>query len=242
VGTNSGIYYRLNDSSNFVNVSSINDKILTIQKDYFGAVWFGGVNGLYRVSPAKSISQTTFDTISEISDTIFPIYALENNGIGKGYLLAGTKKGLMFINDSQINEILYAYPYLFLATNKGAFRIKLDGTREWVNTTSALTEAKYNDIISLVSGVPKRLIAGSDFGVIISDNDGDSWTQTFSANEEILDIMEINTGVNKGVYITTSSVIYKSTDNGLNWSEYLLASDFEDINEFSQFFAVLKYT
>ena len=241
VGTNNGIYYSLNDGSTFINVGSISDKILTIKRDYFGAIWFGGISGLYRISPAKTISQTAFETISEISDIIFPIYALENNSIGKGYLVAGTKKGLMFINDSQINKILYAFPYLFMATNKGVFRIILNGSREWENTTSMLTDAIYNDIILLVSGVPGRLISGSDFGIIVSDDDGSSWTQTLSTDEAVLDVVEINTGVNAGVYVTTPLVIYKSIDSGLNWSEYLLASDFPGIEEFSQFFAVLEY-
>lgn len=239
VGVKNGLYYSLDSGSNMILVNHINDTIITINKDYFGAIWLGGINSLYRVSPAATLSQTAFEEICSVSSNIFPIYAIENDEVTKGHVMIGSKQGLLFISDPQINEILIEGEYLFVATNEGIFRIALNGSREWAEVTEALTDAAYYDII--VANETGELVAGADYGVITSDDMGESWIQRLTTPEPVTQIVEVNTGSDKGIYALSSSIIYKSVDNGHNWAIYLSVNDFADISEFTYFFAHLDY-
>jgi ligand-binding sensor domain-containing protein len=238
IGVKDGLYYSLNNGSSFI-ASNVTDTIISIEKDYFGAVWFGGINSLYRHSPAVSISQTSFNEVESVNDMVFPIYAIEKDNVTQGHVVFGSKKGLLFISDPKINKILFKDNYLFVATTEGIFRIKLDGSRNWVDVTDVFTNAAYYDIIKAVK--TNELIACADYGIIISDDNGASWMQYFVSSSAIIQLVEVNTGPDEGIYAVSSSKIYKSIDNGYNWSEYLSIEDFESVSEFRYFFAELSH-
>jgi len=239
VGIKDGLYYSLDNGSNFIAVNNVTDTIISIAKDYFGAVWLGGINTLYRVSPAVALSQVAFQIVSSINDSIFPIYAIDKDSVTQGHVVVGSKRGLLFISDPKINKILMKNNYLFVATSEGIFRITLDGSRDWVEVTSDLTTAIYYDIITATE--TNNLIACADYGIIISDDNGTLWIQYFASPEAITQLVEVNTGPDEGIYALSASKIYKSIDNGYNWTEYLSIADFPSLAEFTYFFAVLQY-
>lgn len=238
VGVKDGLYYSTDDGTTFV-AATVSDTIISIEKDYFGAVWFGGINTLYRLSPAAVLSQTAFQQVSSIDDSVFPIYAIERDDVTKGHVVVGSKKGLLFIADSTVNKLLLTADYLFIATSEGVFRLTLDGSRDWAHVTDSLTDAIYYDIIT--ANQTNELIACADYGIIGSTDNGVTWTQHFTSPLPILQLAEVKNGEDVGIYAVTSEIIYKSVDNGHNWAAYLSVGDFATLSEFNYFFAELKY-
>jgi len=133
-------------------------------------------------------------------------------------IIKSTNNGQSWVQTSLVIPEIYAFTIsgsnIFagasdnLNSSKGVY-LSTDGGTSWT-----LTSLNNEYIASLASNGSYIYAGTTNHGVYISTNSGASWMHTLSVNQQVSSVIADGANIYAGL-----NGIYKSTDNGLNWSQ-----------------------
>ncbi len=125
-------------------------------------------------------------------------------------------EGLTSLTVQDIISLPGAPPRIFAATLNGCFRL-IEGDSVWQESSAGLTSRYINCIVNDPRD-PNTLVLGTESdGVFISRDGGAGWVNRWqhSIRSSVISIEMSNSGT---LWVGTMEGLYKSTDEGENWS------------------------
>lgn len=235
-----GIYRSTNGGSNWylLNGLPLNIEAFCITSN--GNYIFAGLNGVYRSSNNGDNWQQVISGIGEVSglstnnDVIYAstlgvgVYVSSNNGTNWSQINNGLPAHLI------VWTILYSNSYVIAGTVWTGIYTTTNNGLNWMATNSNVTSTK----VYAISSTGSTLFAGTDGNAVFSTSDnGNNWlwlnSGFISSNPYIGAIYNFNNILFVG--LKTTSGIYYSTNNGVNWvssNSYVSAWAFNSISNY----------
>jgi len=225
VGTNKGgVFLSTNNANSWTRLntgiySSIAVYSLAISGNTIYAGTYG--SGIYK-STDNGNSWITVNT--GLDNGIF-VRSLAVNG-DKVY--AGTNNGIFFSDDNGnswvpinngltnlfINSILIKGDNIYAGSSGGGIFKSTNNGSSWVSMNNGLSENSLT--INVLAIIDNNIYAGTGGGLFMSDNDGQSWSNIYlNLNTSVNSIAKKGNSLFIGTYFKG---VFRSIDNGVNWS------------------------
>jgi hypothetical protein len=113
--------------------------------------------------------------------------------------------------EGQVNRVFVSGSNIFAGTETGGVFRSTDGSATWRPANSGLSFMKVNDL----AAIENSLFAAGN-GISVSTDLGDSWTSVAMTNINVLLLATIG----KKLFAATERYgVFRSTDNGVNWTD-----------------------
>jgi photosystem II stability/assembly factor-like uncharacterized protein len=212
--SNGGIYFSYDNGNSWIQKSSLGFYVFAIVQTTSGSLLAGGNGGLFR-------STDNGLTWTQQSPKNIHVSCFAKSITGQ--LLAGTSIGVLssinidtswFMLPSSLITSTLSFGKdnsILAANNSGLFR-STDVGFSW--TQFGIPATSVNALAADSAG---RVIAGGDWGISISSNNGDSWTNTIPTPG--LSFFSLGIGANNKIFAGGGSYggLYCSTNNGNSW-------------------------
>ncbi|MFH0864808.1 MAG: T9SS type A sorting domain-containing protein [Bacteroidota bacterium] len=185
-----------------------------------GSYLFAGTNNGVFISSDNGSTWTA-------SNNGFTNYSVRSLTASGSTILAGTVQGIFLSTDNganwlsagldsvSITSIIISGSNIFAGSFLDGIYLSQDNAQNWISMNNGVPEDYITINSFLISG--SNILAGTEMGLLLSDNNGASWTE---AGSPLID-EDINTlsGSGQDLFAGTQHGIFHSNDSGANWTQ-----------------------
>jgi len=169
--------------------------------------------------PKKSINSIVADPVAPA--TIYAVEALtffKSTDAGETWNPSdpdSTESVNAIVIDPSNNQTIYAVTSEYNGEEVGEVFESTDGGQSWQGVNTQMTNTQFQ-LLVLSSGSQQRLYADATSGLLVSKDQGKTWTTIGTGLNYALSLA-IDPTDQQNMYAGTMGGVYKSTDGGLNW-------------------------
>ncbi|MDK9699408.1 MAG: T9SS type A sorting domain-containing protein [bacterium] len=210
-----GVFQSTNNGQTWSELGNITDYLYTIATTPNGTLYIATSNGVYRL-----LNNQLF--LSGLSNRgVSSLITIDNDVIFAGVFDIGVYR-LQASNWNPVNNGLtctsvhtIAFRGMdYYACSSGQVFQLAPATFRWVSRSAAVTHSVFR---SMTIGSNGELLVGAYTGIIRSTNNGGEWS-TIALDDEM--VRSLACAPMSNVYAGTTNFLYRSTDNGLTWTQF----------------------